>query len=273
MLPPLAGFHHATSFASDPQTNLEFHARTLGMRLVKQTVNFDEPAAYHFYYSSGLGEPGSLLTTFPGYQHRAAARQNIVVCLTGGAAIQGESEDRFGEKVRAFCDPDGMALEWTRGDGPLRIHVVTLHQANPEPTVGFFTDILGFTRVGSDGVRTRLRAPHLLIDVLRDPSAIRTRFGAGIVHHIAFAIETDQQQAAWREHLMNAGVRVSLVKDRFYFHSIYFREPGGILLEIATRGPGFLIDETEDTLGSGLRLPPWFEPIRAKIEARLKHVV
>ncbi len=272
--PPLLGFHHATSFAGDPSSNIEFHNQVLGYRLVKRTVNFDEPGAHHLYFSTGIGAPGTILTTFPGYSARPSARANLVLCLRGQlpAAFEPHEPYRFGEKVFALQGPDGLQLEGTQGDGPLQLHFATLKASAPEHTIAFFTQVLGFLRVASDGVRTRLQAPGgtAIVDVLADPDARRSRFGAGITHHIAFQVAGDTEQLAWRDHLIRSGIRVSLVKDRYYFHSIYFREPGGILLEIATSGPGFLIDEPEEHLGESLRLPPWFEPIRVNLEARLK---
>ena len=272
--PPLLGFHHATSFAGNPQSNIEFHKQVLGYRLVKRTVNFDEPAAHHLYFSSGLGAPGTIVTTFPGYTIRPSARTNLVICLRGKipAAFNRPELPRFGEQILSLRDPDGLCLEAMLGEGPLQIYSVTLTVAAPQPTIDFFTQTLGFSKVASDGVRTRLEAPGggVRVDILTDPAAGRSRFGAGITHHIAFQVESEALQLAWRDHLIRSQVRVSLVKDRYYFHSIYFREPSGILLEIATAGPGFLIDEPEEHLGENLRLPPWFEPIRANIEARLK---
>jgi glyoxalase family protein len=272
--PPLSGFHHATSFAGDPQSNIEFHRTVLGYRLVKRTVNFDEPAAYHLYFSPRLGEPGAILTTFPGYSVRPSARSNLVICLRGTVpdAFRRHEPRRFGEDVLSCQDPDGLLLELTPGDGPPVLHCATLKVADPEPTIRFFREALGFSLVATEGPRTRLETPGatVRVDVLADPSAARSRFGAGITHHVAFQVGDEVQQQAWREQLIRSQVRVSLVKDRYYFHSIYFREPSGILLEIATSGPGFLIDESPTRLGGSLRLPPWFEPIRAQIEARLK---
>jgi glyoxalase family protein len=237
--PPLLGFHHATSFAGNPQSNIEFHKQVLRYRLVKRTVNFDEPGAHHLYFSSGAGAPGTILTTFPGYPPRPSAHSNLVICLRGNvpAALE-RHEPRFGEEVFSLRGPDGLLLEATPGEGPLVLHSATLKAAAPEPTIAFFTDVLGFSRVASDGVRTRLEYASVLVDVLADPSAGRSRFGAGITHHIAFQVEGDAQQLTWRDHLIRSEVRVSLVKDRYYFHSIYFREPSGILLEIATSGSG-----------------------------------
>ena len=272
--PPLLGFHHATSFAGNPKSNIQFHQDVLGFRLVKRTVNFDEPAAHHLYFSSGLGAPGTLLTSFPGYPARPSARTNLVVCLRGAvpAAFQQREPHRFGEEILSLRDPDGLLLELAPGDGPLHLDCVTLTAARPQPTIAFFKQVLGFSAIASDGVRTRLETPGgaVRVDILADPAAGRSRFGAGITHHIAFQVSDDAQQQAWRDHLIRSQVRVSLIKDRYYFHSIYFREPSGILLEIATAGPGFLIDEPAEHLGESLRLPPWFEPIRANIEARLK---
>ncbi len=270
----MLGFHHATSFAGNPSSNIEFHKAALRLRLVKRTVNFDEPAAEHLYFSTGTGTPGTVLTTFPGYSARPSARANLIVCLTGTApaVFQQHEPLRFGEDILSLRNPDGLLLECKPGEGPLHIHAVTLKVAAPEPTIEFFKQILGFSQIAQEEARTRLESTggKILVDVQKDPAAGRSRFGAGITHHIAFHVGDEAQQLAWRDLLVSAQVRVSLVKDRYYFHSIYFREPSGILLEIATGGPGFLIDEPEAHLGESLRLPPWFEPIRDKIEARLK---
>jgi glyoxalase family protein len=272
--PLLSDFHHATSFAGNPQSNIEFHNNALGLHLVKRTVNFDEPAAWHLYYSSGLGEPGTILTTFPGYSPRPSARSNLVICLRGKVpdAFRQHEPRRFGEDVFSLRDPDGLLLELTPGEGPLHLHSATLQVAAPEPTIAFFTRVLGFSVIATEGPRTRVESEGgaVRVDILADPAASRSRFGAGITHHIAFQVAGEAQQLAWRDRLIASNVRVSLVKDRYYFHSIYFREPSGILLEIATSGPGFLIDEPAQYLGESLRLPPWFEPIREKIEVRLK---
>lgn len=274
--PPLLGFHHATSFAGNPQSNIDFHKHALGFRLVKRTVNFDEPSAHHLYFSAGMGEPGTILTAFPGYPARPSARTNLVVCLRGKlpTAFERRERPRFGEEILSLRDPDGLLLEATPGEGPLKIYSATLSVAAPGPTIAFFTQALGFSKVASDGDRTRVEAPGgtVRLDILADPTAGRSRFGAGITHHIAFEVGDEAQQLAWRDHLIRSDIRVSLVKDRYYFHSIYFREPSGILLEIATSGPGFLIDEAREHLGQSLRLPPWFEPIRSSIEARLKPI-
>ncbi len=252
--PSSLGFHHATFFAGDPYENYRFYTQTLGMRLVKHTVNFDEPGAHHFYYSSDHGNPGSILTAFPGYHRRPLARQNLIVCLAGGGDLGN------------LMDPDGQEIEYLPGAGPLRIHSVKLKVRNPEATREFFHSVMGFESDGHD-----LIAPggDARVQVVEDPEATRTRFAAGIVHHVAFSVMSDDEQVVWREALMNAKVRVSQVKDRHYFHSIYFREPGGVLLEIATRGPGFGIDEDAAHLGETLKLPPWFELIREEIESRL----
>jgi glyoxalase family protein len=254
---PTLSFHHATSFAGSLRANIQFYRQTLGLRLVKRTVNFDEPFAHHLYYSSSNGSPGSVLTFFPGYQHRTQARQKMELTLTG--ALPGASS--------TLTDPDGQILRLLPGEGPLRLHSVALKVADPEKTRDFFHSAMGWETSAA-----YMEAPGggARVQIVEDPEASRPRFGAGIVHHIAFCVEDEAAQLAWREHLIKAGVRVSLVKDRHYFHSIYFREPGGLLLEIATHGPGFLIDESEDQLGHSLMLPPWFEPIREKLEARLK---
>lgn len=231
----LLGLHHVTALAGDARSTLDYYTQTLKRRLVKRTVNFDDPGSYHLYFGDPRGSPGSLLTFFSGFQ-RLAKRG-------AGQIVSGPNLER-----------------------------VTLCENDPEPTARFLA-ILGFEPAGVEGNRHRFELPGgaARVEILHEPEAERGKMGAGAVHHVAFRVADEAGQLAWRARLIEAGIRVSPVKDRLYFHSIYFREPGGALFEIATDGPGFLIDEAEDALGSSLCLPPWLEPARESIEARLHH--
>ena len=231
----LLGLHHVTGLAGDAQSTLDHYTQVLKLRLVKRTVNFDEPGSYHLYFGDPQGSPGTLLTFFTGFERPAKRGSGQIV-----------SEPNL-ERV-ALCEQ------------------------NLEPTAGFLA-LLGFAAAGSEGNRYRFELPGgaARVDILHEPQAERGKMGAGAVHHVAFRVADEAVQAEWRARLIEAGIHVSPVKDRLYFHSIYFREPGGVLFEIATDGPGFLIDEPLETLGSKLCLPPWLEPMRASIEARLHH--
>jgi glyoxalase family protein len=231
----LLGFHHVTGLAGDARETLNHYTLALKMRLVKRTVNFDDPGTYHFYFGDRQGSPGSLLTFFPGFQRQAKRGAGQIV------------------------------------SGPT-LDVVTLCENDPEPTARFL-ELLGFKAAGVEQNRHRFELPGgtARIDVLHEPEAGRGQMGAGAIHHVAFRVAEEAGQLEWRTRLTEAGIHVSPVKDRLYFHSIYFREPGGVLFEIATDGPGFLVDEPEETLGSKLCLPPWLEPTRESIEARLNY--
>jgi glyoxalase family protein len=231
----LLGLHHVTALAGDPQVVLDDCTKVRKLRLVKRTVNFDDPGSYHFYFGDHRGSPGTLLTFFPGFQRRANRG--------AGQIVSGLDLDR-----------------------------VTLCENDPEPTARLLA-MLGFASKGAEGNRHRfeLAGGAGRIEILHEPDTERGKMGAGAIHHVAFRVADESEQLDWRARLIEAGIHVSPVKDRLCFHSIYFREPGGVLFEIATDGPGFLIDEPEETLGSKLCLPPWLEPLRESIEARLNH--
>jgi len=231
----LLGLHHITGLAGNAQENLDDYTQVRKMRLVKRTVNFDDPGTYHFYFGDERGSPGTLVTFFPGFQRQAKRGSGQIV------------------------------------SGP-NLDCVTLCENDPEPTARFLA-ILGFEPAGVEGNRHRFALPSgaARVDILHEPEAERGKMGVGAIHHVAFRVEDEAEQLDWRARLIQSGVHVSPVKDRLYFHSIYFREPGGVLFEIATDGPGFLIDEPAETLGSALCLPPWLEPMRGRIETRLNH--
>ncbi len=305
--PTLGGIHHITALASDPQRNIDFYTRFLGLRLVKKTVNFDAPDVYHFYYGDETGRPGTLLTFFP-FQNAAKGKRGAGETTAVAFSIPPESLDywisrlasdaidfdgpvqRFGDQVIGFEDPDGMMIElitdaaaraipaW-RGSAvepahaPRTIHGATFTESNHEIAAKFLTETLGFRAAAQEGERHRYLIGEgeagAKIDILFQPKAPPGRQSAGSVHHIAWRVATDDEQRTWQEVLTNTGVSVTPVQDRLYFRSVYFHEPGGVLFEIATDGPGMLIDEPDSELGSHLKLPPWFESRRERIEQRL----
>lgn len=300
----LQGIHHVTAITADAQKNIDFYCGVLGLRLVKLTVNFDDPGSYHLYYGDELGRPGTIMTFFAwggAYRGRIGPPQMSVTAFSvpfgamehwserlkkNGLTVQA-SADRFGERVLNFADPDGLQLEivgtsdpigepWAAGPVPAEyairgFHGVTISEEGYEDTEKLLTEIMGFKVVGKDQNRNRYRAGAgdgfaSTIDLLCAPDARHGNMGAGVVHHIAFRTKDDAQQAAWHKELAAKRFNVSPVMDRTYFHSIYYREPGGVLFEIATENPGFTADEPADRLGKKLMLPPWLEAHRAEIE-------
>jgi glyoxalase family protein len=297
------GLHHVTAIAGDARANLAFYTDALGLRTVKRTVNFDDVGTYHLYYGDATGSPGSVLTFFPfetappGQVGRGQATATAFAVPPGsleywsdrlqtvGADPEPPAE-RFGETVVAFTDPDGQPLElvardatgdaWDGGPVPEEhavrgLHGVTLHSLDADAT-GSVLETLGYERKATDGDRTRFGAPGdraTAVDLLDRPEGPRGRQGTGTVHHVAFRAADEAEQRAWRDRLQEAGLYVTPVKDRHYFQSIYFREPGGVLFEIATEGPGFTRDESVADLGSSLQLPPWLEDDREDIAANL----
>lgn len=303
------GIHHITAIASHPQTNIDFYTGVLGLRLVKLTVNFDDPGTYHLYYADYAGRPGSVLTFFP-WEGAPLGRPGPGQATTISFLIDEASIDfwanrltehgigfdgpgeRFDEQVISFLDPDGIDLELVArpnvpaNDDPqfgpvpaefaLRgFHGVTLTLAAYERTAGLLTQTFGFTAVTETGSRFRYDtgsgAPGSVVDIIREPSAraLRGEIAAGTVHHVAFRTANDDQQLVVREKLTSLGFDVTPVRDRQYFHSIYFTEPGGVIFEIATDGPGFDIDEPLERLGADLKLPPWYERDRESLESLL----
>jgi glyoxalase family protein len=287
--PVLLGLHHVTALAGDPQRNLEFYRNFLGLRLVKRTVNFDDPATHHFYFADPAASPGSILTFFPwptapkgvrGAGQAAGAsfavpRDSLPNWLEkardAGVEVS-EPETRFGEPLITLRDAERFPVELiANGDGgAMSLHSATLAEADPDRTGAFLTKTLDATAVSNEDGRARYQIGDAWVDVVA--AADRGKLGSGVVHHIAFRVAGEQAQNDWREKLTSAGIRVTRVMDRKYFRSIYFREPGGVLFEIATMAPGFTVDEALDRLGSGLMLPPWLEGIRESIERRLPAV-
>jgi glyoxalase family protein len=283
----IPGIHHITAIASDPQKNLDFYSRVLGLRLVKLTVNFDDPGTYHFYFGDEAGHPGSILTFFPwpGTPRGRQGTGQASVVSFAVPSLQGWEERlptytvtrRFGNDVLSFSDPDGMPVELvaTGGSGSsiTGFHGVTLSESGYESTARLLTDTFGYTLTASEDNRFRYTGSagnH--VDLLCQPDARRGGMGAWTIHHVAFRAETDALQKQWQTDLIRLGYNVTPVLDRQYFHSIYFREPGGVLFEIATDPPGFAIDETLDQLGTALKLPPALEPMRPEIEEMLPKI-
>jgi glyoxalase family protein len=293
----ILGIHHVTSLASDPQRNLDFYTRFLGLRLVKRTVNFDAPDVYHLYYGDETGTPGTILTFFPfpdavRGKRGAGETAGVAFSVPGGSlgawaerlSREGIPFDgpttRLGQEILSFEDPDGMVVEIVADAEPAgsshairRIHGVTFTQADLEGPAGFLTGVLGFKPAGSEDARYRFVAgpedSAARVDIVVAPGMKRGRQSAGSVHHVAWRVKDDEEQLRWRRDLMRAGSSPTEVMDRSYFHSIYFREPGGVLFEIATDPPGFAIDEPVSSLGTSLKLPAWLEEDRARIERHL----
>ena len=310
------GIHHVTAIASDPQRNLDFYAGLLGLRLVKRTVNFDDPGTYHFYFGDETGSPGSLLTFFPwpGAHRGRPGPGQVAVCsfaiLTAAIGFWIERMVRYAiryegpeirqigtdvpERVISFKDPDGMLLElvgtdaardrsaWAQApgisaDNAIRgFHSVTLWVEHSEKTVQTLVETLGFSHTAEAGSTLRLSAggggPGMIVQVRTTGAFVPGVSGAGTVHHVAWRVPDDQAQLAMRFRVASAGLGPTPVIDRTYFHSVYFREPAGVLYELATDSPGFAIDEPVERLGERLMLPPEYEPHRTQIEAVLPPV-
>ncbi len=305
-----AGIHHVTAFAGPVARNHKFYTETLGLRLVKTTVNFDDPGTYHLYYGDGEGRPGTLLTFFP-IDYAAAGRIGVgetseiafrvpkasLGYWTSRLAEHGLTYEPlvkvFGESVLRFKDPDGMPLALVGIEGDAEdatwlargipaehairgFHGVTLLLREIAPTAAVLTGALGFSEAGREGTSARYTsgaAVGSFVTLRGVGDFLRGRQGAGSVHHIAFRATDDAAQAAitsvlTREH----GLSVTEQRDRCYFRSVYFREPGGVLFEIATDGPGFAIDEPVEHLGEALKLPDFLEPHRVRIEGALPKV-
>ena len=303
---PIQGIHHITVFASDPQKNIDFYTQVLGQRFVKKTVNFDNPSTYHLYYGDNVGSPGTIMTFFPWPMAKRGTRGNGEVAASAYGILASsvsywkerlkefnisfQTERRFGQDVLIFQDPDGMFIElvvtdgdpapvhWVNGPIPeehaLRgFHGVTIWVHNAQGTSTLLSGLFGFEKVAEEGNRIRFQGAGKFgqyIDLVVRPNAPRGQMGAGTVHHVALRTVDDSEQLAWQTVLRNYGFGVTDVKDRQYFHSIYFREPSGTLFEVATDAPGFAWDEPVETLGRDLKLPPWLEIDREKIE---DHVV
>jgi glyoxalase family protein len=309
-MPEILGLHHVTAIAGEPQRNIDFYAGVPGLRLVKLTVNYDDPTSYHLYYGDGQGHPGTIMTFFawPGEAAGRIGTGQVTVTsfavpehsldywklrLTTHDTLVQESVSEFGEKVLSFTDRDGLRLElvatsyanpdrvWRRGPVPADFavrgfHHVTLSEAAYEKTASLLTETLGFRRILEHKTRFRYavgsKTPGTMVDVLHTSEGPPGLVAVGTVHHVAWRTPTDQQQGKWRETVRDLRYDVTPVIDRTYFHSIYFREPGGVLFEIATDPPGFAVDEPADRIGSSLVLPVWLEGQRRELERILPTV-
>jgi len=303
----IGGIHHVTCIAADAQENLDFYTGGLGMRMVKKSVNQDVPDTYHLFFADAEGHPGADLTFFP-WPRMPRAKPGIGLSMEVSLAVPrgsldywsdrlsergvaaGQPETRFGELALPFTDPHGLSVAlvetsdareftpWDKSPVPmdkqiLGLHAVRLWEHDLEPTQGFLTDVLKFTALGEEGGWHRYviagggSGKHLDIRALPDEQ--RGAWGIGAIHHVAWRVADDESQLAVQARVAAARRRPTEVIDRFWFKSVYFLEPGGVLFEIATDGPGFTADEDLETLGEKLVLPPWLEPQRAEIEESL----
>jgi glyoxalase family protein len=302
----IAGIHHITAIASDPQRNIDFYAGTLGLRLVKKTVNFDDPAAYHLYYGDATGTPGTIVTFFywPDGAGRGRVGPSQVTRLSFSApaeslnfwtsrlesrGVKTRALTRFGEDTLAFHDPDGIPVEivavagdgrtgWDQSEVPaayaLRgFRTAELTFVRTEDTERLLREEMGYRLVRREDNRSRFEIGRggsgTFIDVIADPKTRPGLGGIGTIHHVAWSVPDDTAELEMRDRLTASGFNVSPVRDRTYFHSIYYRERGGILFEIARAVPGFASDESVAALGTALMLPTQFEPHRAEIEKLL----
>jgi glyoxalase family protein len=309
-MPEILGVHHVTAIAGDPQQNIDYYAGVLGLRLVKRTVNYDDPTTYHLYYGDGQGHPGTIMTFFlwPGaIAGRIGTGQLTVTSFAvpenslaywknrlaeHGISAQVARSD-FDEERLFFTDRDGLQLEliatsqanpdylWNRGPVPRDVairgfHHVTLSENGYERTASLLADTLGFKRIDEHGARFRYAAspglPGTIVDLVCAPEGRPGRVAVGTVHHVAWRTPTNEQQVQWRQTVKELQYNVTPIIDRTYFHSIYFHEPGGVLFEIATDPPGFAVDEPGNELGSSLVLPRWLEGERTELERILPPV-
>ncbi|MCC6947056.1 MAG: ring-cleaving dioxygenase [Bradyrhizobiaceae bacterium] len=302
-----AGIHHITAIAGEPKRHVRFYRDILGLRLVKRTVNFDDPSTWHLYYGDENGSPGTALTFFvweelPSGRHGSGEPQEIAFAVPAPALefwrkqlsdhgiSHKDAPARFGEQVIAFADADGHKLElvgsdaaaripgWSNGDIPAEhairgFHGITLEVSNPATTARVLTEIFGFEPVGINGDRHRFVSKGAeigtIVDLRVTPGAVRASQGTGTVHHVAFRASGDEQEMELRKRVIELGLRPTEQVSRHYFRSVYFREPNGILFEIATDDPGFAVDEPKEKLGDRIMLPPWYEQHRQQIVAAL----
>lgn len=304
--PRISGIHHITAVASSAAVNLAFYEQVLGLRLVKRTVNFDDPYTYHFYFGDAQGSPGTILTFFP-WERLPQGQPGAGMVSATSFCVAPESMDfwvkrlssfgidtaageRLGDPVIRFSDPHGLSLEIVGTDevssaihwrsGPIEtrhalrgFHSATAAVHDLKETEALLTDGMGLNVIAREGHRVRFqmqsRGPGRYFDVVQDPSAPQGRPGGGTVHHIAFRTRDEAEQLQWQALLRRRGIAVTDVRDRNYFRSIYYRTPGGILFEIATDPPGFTVDEPVERLGNALMLPAQYEPLRTDISQRL----
>lgn len=302
----ILGLHHITAIADNAKRNLDFYTQVLGVRMVKKTVNFDDPGTYHFYFGNETGTPGTILTFFPWEGIGKGTNGSGMATHIGYSVPKGSLEfwknrlesfnvnveegEIFGEKMISFKDPDGLQLQfiepagddnrkvWTtddiRDENALKgFHNVTLTLKRAEPTIKVLTDLLGYDLQKQEGERYRFATDAIdtanLIDIIENDKALTGRNAAGTNHHIAFRVKDDNVLMEYREKALSAGLSITPKINRDYFYSLYFREPGGVLFEIATDNPGFTVDEPLEELGVNLKLPAQYEGMRSKIEGVL----
>ncbi|SIS57852.1 glyoxalase family protein [Chryseobacterium ureilyticum] len=302
----ILGLHHITAIADNAKRNLDFYTQVLGVRLVKRTVNFDDPGTYHFYFGNENGTPGTILTFFPWEGIGQGTNGSGMATHIGYSVPKGSLEfwknrlngfnvnveegELFGEKMISFKDPDGLQLQfiessnddnrkvWTTDDikdeNALKgFHNVTLTLRKAEPTIKVLTDILGYDLQKQEADRYRLATNAIdtanIIDIIENDKMPAGRNAAGTNHHIAFRVKDDNILMEYREKVLSAGLNITPKINRDYFYSLYFREPGGVLFEIATDNPGFTVDEDLAELGENLKLPAQYEGMRDKIEGVL----
>ena len=300
----ILGLHHITAIADNAQRNYHFYTKVLGLRMVKKTVNFDDPGTYHFYYGDESGTPGTILTFFPwegigqgsagtgmatdiGYSVPAGSIEFWKDRFKQFNVKHGEVDERFGEQFLSFQDPDGLKLDlivpsindnrkaWETADinanaATRGFHNITLTLKNLGPTASVLTDILGYTLQKQEGNRYRFITDAIenasIVDIIEAPTMAPGRGAAGTNHHVAFRVKDDNILMEFREKVASKGLGITPKIDRDYFFSLYFREPGGVLFELATDNPGFTRDESLSELGTSLKLPKQYENSRKKIE-------
>lgn len=303
----ILGLHHITAIAGDAQRNYGFYTKTLGLRMVKKTVNFDDPQTYHFYFGDGVGSPGTILTFFPWPRVKQGKNGAGMATEIGYSVPEGSLDfwkkrfekldvrhdmigERFGEKHLSFQDPDGLQLTlietkkkdnrkgWetpeVKADVALKgFHTVTLTLNGINATAEILTDVFGYKAAKTEGHLHRFQTDTVenaaMVDLLESSGTQRGINAGGTNHHVAFRVKDEETLMAFREKVMQKGLQITEKINRDYFFSLYFREPGGVLFEIATDNPGFATDETVEELGSGLKLPSRYESLREQIEKAL----
>jgi glyoxalase family protein len=304
----ILGLHHITAIAGDAKRNFNFYSNILGLRFIKKTVNFDDPGTYHFYFGDEVGSAGTILTFFPWGEGIQQGRKGSGMATEIGYSVPKGSLDfwqkrfeqynviynkpaeKFGEKYLTFLDPDGLKLEliesktddnrkpWetdeVKADVATRgFHNITLTLNSIKATAAILTEIFGYKLIDQDVNRYRYATDAVknaaIVDLVELADEKRGHVANGSVHHVAFRVENDEILMHFREKIEEYGLSITPQIDRNYFHSLYFREPGGVLFEIATENPGFMVDESLEELGKNLKLPEQYESDRAAIEAHL----
>jgi glyoxalase family protein len=305
----ILGLHHITAIADNAKRNLDFYTKVLGVRLVKKTVNFDDPGTYHFYFGNETGTPGTILTFFPWEGIGKGTNGSGLATHIGYSVPKGSLEfwknrfqqfnisfqegEIFGEKLISFNDPDGLQLQFIESSTPddrkvwitddikdenalKGFHNITLTLKKADPTIKVLTDIFGYDLQKQEGERYRFATDAIdtanLVDIIENDKIPAGRNAGGTNHHVAFRVKDDQVLMEFREKVMSAGLSITPKIDRDYFYSLYFREPGGVLFEIATDNPGFTVDEPLNELGQGLKLPKQYEAMRGQIEESLPNL-